>query len=97
MNGMDRVSSIVPVATMVALCAALLLASGCGRPRPYTIHGPLIVSYEVQTSETTRSSSSGDADSVMVCDQCLIVFQPGNKAGTVLPLAKLNGFSWSRK
>jgi hypothetical protein len=79
------------------LAVVTLLASGCGRSTEHVVRGPLIVSYEVQHSETTKSSSSGRFREIQILDECVLLVAEDGKGGSMIPISKLNGLSWRKE
>ena len=87
-------------ASALALCALAALLAGCGRcdgGKPHIVHGPLLVSYEIQHSPTEKSSSSGKQQEIQVFDECVILVSEGGKSSQLIPISKLNGMGWTKE
>lgn len=79
------------------LMAATLLVSACGCSNNHVVRGPIEVSYEVQLSETTKSSGSRTCREIQIRDQCVLLVAADGKGGSVIPVSKLNSLSWRRE
>ena len=93
-----RIDSACRQASVGGLLAALtVLASGCGRSKEHVVSGPVHVSYEVQMSETTKSSSSGTYREIQILDRCVLLVSTDGKGASMIPISKLNGLSWRKE
>jgi len=100
MNNNQRESRLM-IPSLLACTLALFVAGcgqPCGTPKPYVVHGPLHVYYQVQRS-ATEADGSGAAQpmgDIQLFDQFVILTDKDGKQSQLIPMCKLRALTWTK-